>query len=810
MRGNHSKLLKRVISPVVSASMVFSFMIAPAIANADETPGVPEWAIDDGQSASALSIQAEVPSKYDLRDDGLVTPVKLQNPWGSCWAFGGTAAVESSILSAYGSTYEKSKLDISEKHLAYFALHPISADVDPKQAGEGLVTINPSGNAAYDSGGLPIYVTSLFSQGVGPVSEEAFPYRGKDAILTLDYINAHPQEAAYAQLVKELGSAEAAEQYIQAQMAASGKTREEVLNAVANILRENASNTPTYSDQDDWSIPEKNEDGSSNRLISGGLVLKDGNVLPNYFNDSAKEELNEECITAMKQELLNGRGVSIMYYADQGKYMRYACADNDKGQGYAEYCYDALPLDHSVCVVGYDAGYSKENFRHDVYKLIDPSKGYVESNFVKEGDNYVVDEDATKKTIPPCDGAWIVKNSWGSETDGNLVDDLGNAVNKGTFGIKDENGKATGYFYLSFCDRSITSVETMDFTANLTSDGFYTIQHDYMPAVAGFYETSTGNEVMSSANVFTTDDAMELKSVSTRTPEANMRVTFALYLLNDNAKDPTDGKLLYRTSENFQYGGFHRLDLDQKVTFRKGQRFSVVSTASIVEKGGQRAYGVSACRGISKETATQNNMKAYNVATINEGESFLYSDGKWQDWKNYVDDLTLETGGKTSKYTDLYPIDNFSIKAYAVPVSDADADKPMHRLYNPNSGEHFYTASDSERDMLVDLGWTNEGEGWTAPASSETPVYRLYNANGGEHHYTMDANERDALIAAGWNAEGIGWYSDDGKGVPLYREYNPNAFANNHNYTADENEHKALISIGWRDEGYAWYGLKGA
>ena len=133
--------------------------------------------------------------------------------------------------------------------------------------------------------------------------------------------------------------------------------------------------------------------------------------------------------------------------------------------------------------------------------------------------------------------------------------------------------------------------------------------------------------------------------------------------------------------------------------------------------------------------------------------------------------------------------------------------KPMHRLYNPNSGEHFYTSDDAERDYLVSLGWSSEGEGWKAPESSNTPVYRMYNPVAGEHHYTPNAEERDNLIAAGWNDEGVGWYSDDAQTVPLYRDYNPNAFANNHNYTADADEHAALAAAGWVDEGIAWYGV---
>ena len=134
----------------------------------------------------------------------------------------------------------------------------------------------------------------------------------------------------------------------------------------------------------------------------------------------------------------------------------------------------------------------------------------------------------------------------------------------------------------------------------------------------------------------------------------------------------------------------------------------------------------------------------------------------------------------------------------------------MFRLYNQNSGEHFYTANAGEKNHLVNIGWIYEGIGWNAPKTSDYPVYRLYNGNGGEHHYTMNKAEKDMLVRAGWKYEGIGWYSADPKdsnSIPLLREYNPNALANNHNYTTSKPEHNWLISLGWKDEGKAWYAL---
>ena len=60
-------------------------------------------------------------------------------------------------------------------------------------------------------------------------------------------------------------------------------------------------------------------------------------------------------------------------------------------------------------------------------------------------------------------------------------------------------------------------------------------------------------------------------------------------------------------------------------------------------------------------------------------------------------------------------------------ASSTDAEAAgMHRLYNPNSGEHFYTANTVERDKVRSAGWRYEGIGWNAPSSGD-PVYRLYN-----------------------------------------------------------------------------------
>ena len=131
----------------------------------------------------------------------------------------------------------------------------------------------------------------------------------------------------------------------------------------------------------------------------------------------------------------------------------------------------------------------------------------------------------------------------------------------------------------------------------------------------------------------------------------------------------------------------------------------------------------------------------------------------------------------------------------------------MHRLYNPNSGEHFYTGSEEERDVLVSLGWIYEGIAWNAPTKTGDSVYRLYNPNSGDHHYTMSAEERDMLVGVGWQYEGVCWNSASAENLPLYRLYNPNADCGSHHYTGSEEERDHLVSLGWIYEGIGWFGM---
>lgn len=151
-------------------------------------------------------------------------------------------------------------------------------------------------------------------------------------------------------------------------------------------------------------------------------------------------------------------------------------------------------------------------------------------------------------------------------------------------------------------------------------------------------------------------------------------------------------------------------------------------------------------------------------------------------------------------------VDIYSNQKAKVLVNVIEQVEVMYRLYNPNSGEHFYTKAVGERNYLSSIGWKYENIGWKAPASG-TAVYRLYNPNASDHHYTTNKAENDRLVKLGWKAEGISWYSGGSK--PVYRLYNPNAKgAGAHHYTLSKAESNHLVSLGWKYEGIGWYAVE--
>ena len=144
-------------------------------------------------------------------------------------------------------------------------------------------------------------------------------------------------------------------------------------------------------------------------------------------------------------------------------------------------------------------------------------------------------------------------------------------------------------------------------------------------------------------------------------------------------------------------------------------------------------------------------------------------------------------------------------------IVKAEETVPVYRLFNRRTGEHFYTTSAYERQVLINMHiWNAEGIAWYSPKVSSAPIYRLANPNNGsEHHYTKSAKEKDWLVSLGWRYEGIAFYSDTSGRIPVYRHYHPIQRTGNHHYTTSKGESDHISKYeGWRYEGVSWYVTK--
>lgn len=528
----------------------------------------------------------EVPTSYDLRDpdsdgsrsDSVVTPVKLQDPWASCWSFSAIAAAETSILSEMGTSYASAGLDLSERATALASFTAVPESLSKCQAGEGF---SGSANAGLNSGGKPFFAVVSFSAGLGPVSESTLPYRNNAGLITC--------------LVLEDGAAEAKKlDLTDAQIA-------EYQDSGSKVTRLYYSGS---LDGADWSA-------DSSLWINSGYELEDGNALPSTWlssdNEGEDAVWNQAGFDAIKSELLNGHAVAMDLYYSEDVFM------NMKSWSYCSYGMSGGT--HAACIVGWDDDYDSSNF--------------------KTGAN---------GEKPAGNGAWLVKNSFGSQTE--------DFPNNADYGIV-ENGVSTGYFWLSYYDTSLGNEVSFDFDLSRTNsdEGRIVDQYDFLPDEGSGGDPST--DPLSSANIYTASDDMLLRAIGARTCAANTTVTFQVYLLDDEAKTPTDpghATQVYSASKTFAYGGYHRFVLaeNDRVAMRAGQRYAVVVTQ--VGEDGKYYQCYSTTMKASRLTAKVNAGESWTGALKSTTDA-ANGDTVWTDWVTTLVDLGYG-----------YLTDNFAIK----------------------------------------------------------------------------------------------------------------------------------------------------
>lgn len=175
--------------------------------------------------------------KYDPRGLSEITSVKNQNPWGTCWAFATMATLENSMIrqKLAGS------IDLSERHLAYFAFHT------------GADTL---GNAGNDT----ITTTALDNNTKTDVSSTAYLNLGGNAYMSaVKLMNWHgaANESSYPYSNAETAPAD---------------------------LPQSAAQTSTVMAHDLYFIPTKDVSLSEKKQVIKEMILKYGSVGWSYLN----------------------------------------------------------------------------------------------------------------------------------------------------------------------------------------------------------------------------------------------------------------------------------------------------------------------------------------------------------------------------------------------------------------------------------------------------------------------------------------------------------------------------------------------
>ena len=222
-------------------------------------------------------------------------------------------------------------------------------------------------------------------------------------------------------------------------------------------------------------------------------------------------------------------------------------------------------------------------------------------------DNY----DRTKfPTAAPANGAFLVKNSWGS-----------------FWG-------ASGYFYVSYYDAQIGRDNTV-FTGQETTDYNRVYQYDTLGWTSSMgYSSGTAWF----ANVFTAAGDESLAAVSFYTPTINSVYQVQVY------RDPTTGPISTSGSVITQTGtialpGYHTVTLTTPVALTSGHKFSLVVRLQTP--------------GYSYQIPIESRIPGYSsTATSHTGESYFSSSGTtWTDLTTYYPNENVCLKGFTTTGT---------------------------------------------------------------------------------------------------------------------------------------------------------------
>ena len=713
--------MKRIVSLLLAATMLLSSTALAQNAAKDELlsemakeakskVGFAGFEFSNYREPTAPADFSRMPAKYDLREKGVVPPVRNQGYWGTCWGFSIIGASEISLLSEMGLTDEEyaqvtgEPLDLSEKHLAWFgngALpkledYPEGEYIYPgneTQAGEGNVNLNEEVmgmNARYNNGGFMAYGSGLFASGMGPTWEKDYPYLAADGTDSTASDWSLPEEARFAQAAELENSSilpapaqkDADGNYVYNE-AGTYAIKRELLNGRAVSIAyhaDQAMNPDTQArlieDQlqelgisctmdavkeymvwrlDEMTTEELSDDGVS--LIYSLYILM-GRIVPEETEgtDASAQPGREEMIVAINMAVENLNLIPANAQAEpeeQDESEEQAESDQQVGEdseAIARAEAQELGVDYDE-IMAFFAKTDEANA--EVYINTENYAQYTDNELASVSHAVV---------IVGWDDNYSAKNF----LEGKQPPADGAWIVRNSWGASYGND---GYFYLSYYDKTILGPETFDFVTREAAGQPYHVTlsgWDFMPVMV--YSSVNMQQPVHSANVLDMGEQESvLRYISVLTADLDVEVTADVYLLGEGAKTPDDGVLIDRVVKEFAYGGYHRVQLNHDFLIPEGASVGVVVTQRTTNSGSKvyaLPYPINQNQKLTDtenifkpNEAQKNNM--YTVGCVGKGESFVKVGGEWIDWADLLEEHRQE-----SEAADYLSYDNFGIKAY--------------------------------------------------------------------------------------------------------------------------------------------------